>query len=120
MRFVRELTAEEAEALRRRHRQGATARERTRALAVLMSSRGHSMGELAALFGVRREAVAGWLDGWEQGGASALSDRPRTGRPPKLGAPEQAEVMAAARARPASPRAELAKKGACCPPAGTR
>jgi transposase-like protein len=120
MRFVRELTVEEAEELRRRHRQGATGRERTRALAVLMSSRGHPMKELAALFGVRREAVSGWLDGWEQGGASALSDRPRAGRPPKLGVPEQAEVVAAARASPANPPRELAKKGACCPPVGTR
>ena len=112
MRFVRTLSEQEAEELRGRHRQGKSARERTRALAVLMSSRGQPIGELAALFGVRREAVSHWLERWEQGGSEALGDAPRAGRPPKVGDAEEAAVVAAAQAAPANPPHELEKKGA--------
>lgn len=98
--------------MRERHRRGATGRERTRALAVLMSSRGQPIGELAALFGVRREAVSHWLKRWEQGGSEALGDAPRAGRPAKAGAAEEAAVVAAVEAAPASPQRELEKKGA--------
>lgn len=122
MRFIRELTEKEAEELRAVHRRAEGARERTRALAVLMSSRGHALAEMVALFGVRREAVSGWLSRWEAGGVAALADAPRAGRPPKVqaGDAQEAQLLAAAQARPADPSGELTKGGRGCRPAGRR
>ena len=39
--------------------------------------------ELSRIFSVCRQTATKWLDSWEQQGLNALSDKPRSGRPPK-------------------------------------
>jgi predicted ArsR family transcriptional regulator len=118
MRFIAPLTQEEVIAVERLHRGGRSHRERQRAHAVLLNAKGLTMDQSAHGLGVDRDAVSRWLTRWEQGGIGALADAPKSGRPRKVAASEQAEVVAAACASPASPQRELAKKGGC-PPVGT-
>ena len=82
-----------------------------RAHAVLLSAQGLCIEELAALLGAERDAVGRWLRRWEKGGVAALADRPRSGRPRALKGAQERELLEAAQANPASPRAELAKRG---------
>ncbi len=63
---------------------GVHARERKRAQAVLSHSRGLSLDQLAAAYAVGRDTVRAWLTRFEQGGAAALAEGPRAGRPRKL------------------------------------
>ena len=63
---------------------GAHARERKRAQAVLSHSRGLSLDQLAAAYAVGRDTVRAWLTRFEQGGAAALAEGPRSGRPRRL------------------------------------
>lgn len=111
MRHVDELSAEQQAELERLWKEGATHRERVRAHAVLLSARGVRIEELAEFFGAERDAVGRWLSRWEKGGVAALADRPRSGRPRALDKAASEELVAAAQASPANPRAELAKRG---------
>ena len=63
---------------------GVHARERRRAQAVLSHHRGLTLNQLAAAYAVDRDTVRGWLTRFETGGAAALAEGPRSGRPPKL------------------------------------
>lgn len=65
---------------------GAHPRERRRAQAILSHSRGLTLYQLAAAYAVDRDTVRAWLTRFEQGGADALAEGARAGRPPKLGA----------------------------------
>jgi transposase len=111
VKFVKPLSDEQRQELEWVWREGATHRERTRAHAVLLSAQGRTLAELAEILGAERDAVGRWLSHWEQGGVAALADAPRTGRPRRLLAEAEAALVAAAQANPASPRAELAKRG---------
>lgn len=70
--------------MERLHREGATHRERVRAQAVLLSSRGMSLKMLSTIFEVDRDTVSGWLDRFLEGGVAHLRDAPKPGRPSKL------------------------------------
>lgn len=111
MKFVNPLSDEQRRELEGVWREGAAHRERTRAHAVLLSAQGRSIAELSEILGAERDAVGRWLSHWEEGGVAALSDAARTGRPRRLVPEEEAALVAAAQASPASPRAELAKRG---------
>ena len=111
MRYVAELSAAQQAELEAQWKAGATHRERVRAQAVLLSAQGLCLEELAALLGAERDAVGRWLTRWEKGGVAALADRPRKGRPRALDKEAQEQLVSAAQASPASPRAELAKRG---------
>jgi transposase len=63
---------------------GAHPRERKRAQAVLSHSRGLTLYQLAAAYAADRDTVRAWLTRFEQGGAAALAEGQRAGRPPKL------------------------------------
>ena len=78
------LTAAEAQALERVAARGAHARERKRAQAVLSHSRGLTLSQLAAAYAADRDTVRAWLTRFERGGAAALAEGPRAGRPRKL------------------------------------
>jgi transposase len=70
---------------------------RRRAQAVLLVVEGHSVHRVAALFHTADHGVRTWRDRFMSEGRAGLLDRPRRGRPPKLGAVEQAfleEVLA--------------------------
>ena len=120
MRFVPVLSEKEGAELRRLYREGATHRLRQRAHAILLSGRGWRVDALAELFESDRDTVSRWLDHWEQRspGASlepALADAPKSGRPRKLSAEDQAQLRAhAAMGRPnlkAEALAACSKKG---------
>lgn len=83
MLYVRELSAEEEVELRRmmRHEVG---RVSQRAHMVVLSAAGHSVPELAELFGVCRATVRFWLRQFEREGPRGLYDDPRSGRPRKV------------------------------------
>ena len=81
------LTAAEVQALEQAATTattGAHARERKRAQAVLSHSRGLTLSQLAAAYAADRDTVRAWLIRFERGGAAALAEGPRAGRPRKL------------------------------------
>jgi transposase len=119
MRFVAPLSRAQVGELEGLRRAGRSHRLRQRAHAVLLSARGYTLDQAADVLAVDRDAISRWLSRWEAGGAAALADAPKSGRPRKLAAPEEATLTAAASASPASPRWELAKKGTWTP-AGRR
>lgn len=112
MKFVKPLRDEEKKSLEQVWRGGATHRERIRAHAVLLSAQGRPIAELAEIVGAERDAVGRWLSHWEENGLAALADAPRAGRPRRVAPEAEAALVAAAQANPASPRAELEKRGA--------
>lgn len=58
-----------------------TFRCRQRAQAILLSVRGFTIEALWSILDVRRDAISGWIDRWEEKGLLGLYDRPRAGRP---------------------------------------
>jgi transposase len=65
-----------------------------RARIVLASAAGESGDRICAVVGVSRPTVTLWLDRYEADGASALEvDRPRSGRPKRLSAAQEAEII---------------------------
>jgi transposase len=90
--FVKELSAEQRARLLDIYKNNPLWRTRQRAHAILLSARGYSLDQLAALFEVDRDRVSQWLDWWEQYQFEGLDDDPRSGRPPKLDEKEQARA----------------------------
>jgi len=81
LKFVTELTEEakqQLEAIYHDHTDFAFCR---RAHAVLLSSRGFTIGQMQDIFAVDRDTVSAWLDLFEQSGADGLKPLPRPGRP---------------------------------------
>lgn len=70
-------------------------REVRRLVAALLYLHGHTGPAIAELFGVREATVYSWLDRFEQADdvADAVTDRPRPGRPPRLGPDERGELL---------------------------
>jgi hypothetical protein len=62
MKFVGELTEEEKATLRSGQSEGPGARFRHRSQALLLSSRGYRLDQLADIFEVDRDTVSGWID----------------------------------------------------------
>jgi len=110
-RFVAPLSEEERQQLDGLHRTGRSHRVRQRAHAVLLSAQGYTLDQSADILRVDRDAVSRTLDRWEEGGVPALEEGARPGRPPKVDAPLEAEVLAAAAEQPASVQRALAKRG---------
>ena len=81
------LTAADTVHLEHDAAHGVHPRQRRRAQAVLRHHRGLSIPQLAAAYAVDRDTVRAWLTRFEQGGAAALLEGPRAGRPPKLDPP---------------------------------
>jgi transposase len=114
------LNEEQRQGLEQLHRSGHSHRERQRAHAVLLSAQGYTLDQAADVLRVDRDAVSRWLGRWERGGLDALADAPKSGRPPKVDAALETEVVAAASESPASVRRTLAKRGRLGLPATTR
>lgn len=114
------MNPEQTQDLERLQRASGSHRVRQRAHAVLLSAKGYSLEQSADVLGVDRDAVSRWLARWERGGVGALADAPKSGRPPKVDAALEAEVVAAASQSPARVRATLAKRGRLEWLAGTR
>ena len=84
--LVPPLTRAQQSALEQAYRHSGSHRVRQRAQAILLSSRGYCLDQLADILSVDRDTISRWMDAWQQQGAEALADAPRSGRPPKLGA----------------------------------
>ena len=84
--FVCALTQEDQVALERMRLHGPTARQRQRAQAVLLSSRGYTLDQLADICEADRDTVSVWLDAWQKQGIHGLADAPKPGRRRKIDA----------------------------------
>lgn len=67
--------------------------ERRRRLAVERVLEGYSQQEVAEFLGVSKGAVSTWMQAYRRGGPAALSARPHPGKPRKLTATQEQEVL---------------------------
>jgi transposase len=81
-RFVRELSEAERQQLDDTFRSHPEFGVRRRAHAVLLSAKGHPVGQLQDLLDVDRDTVSLWIKQYEQSGLEGLLTRPRPGRNP--------------------------------------
>ncbi len=109
MKYVSPLTKKEREKLNDVLKNDPSFRARTRAQAVLLSSRGYSVNSIADILQVGRDTVSLWIGAWERSGPDALYDRPRSGRPAILTEDEKKKAEKLVRENPRSPRAVIQK-----------
>ena len=81
-RHIPKLSEEARKALETEFKTGKKHRERQRAEAILLSESGIDMNDLAVRFGVNRDTINRWLDGWEERQMAGLREGQRSGRPP--------------------------------------
>jgi transposase len=79
-RHVRPLTEAEKAELQAIYKASPDFSHRQRAHAILLSDRGHSVGQVAEIFGVDRDTAGLWISRFENRGAFALKNLPRSGR----------------------------------------
>ena len=91
--FVSALSDAQRASLEQVHRHGSVHRLRQRAQAVLLSAKGFTLEQLAALCDVHPETVSGWLDAWQERGLDGLADAPKPGRRRKIDASLEAELL---------------------------
>jgi len=96
------LSADDRTMLEQVVRTGARlARDIRRARILLLSDAGHSQGEICQMLTVSASTVDTTRHrARDEGVAAAIIDRPRSGRPPKLTARDEARIVALARTRP--------------------
>ena len=94
MKFVLALTQQQRTALELLHLNGTTARQRQRAHAVLLSADGYSIEQLAGILRADRDTISGWLTVWQNKGLDGLADASKPGRPRKIDADLEAELLA--------------------------
>lgn len=92
--MVTEL-AEERETLRHLMRTDPDPRVRHRAHALLLVGEGQTVAAVARLFATAGHRVRAWRERFLREGRTGLLDRPRRGRPPKLGAEDRAFLQQA-------------------------
>lgn len=87
MRYL-ELTSQQTLQLTELYQTSSSHRERQRAQALLLSSRGYTIPTLSDLFEVDRDTISRWFDRWQEWletkGPLALQDQFRSGRPAQL------------------------------------
>lgn len=66
---------------------------RRRHLAVSRVLEGHSQQEVAEFLGVSPGSVSGWVKAYRDGGWAALAAKPHRGRPPRLTAEQERQVL---------------------------
>ncbi|NIU02069.1 MAG: helix-turn-helix domain-containing protein [Nitrosopumilaceae archaeon] len=79
-RYLSELSESDLQALKEGHKTGKSHTYRCRCKAILLSYQKWSCDELASFFEVSKVTIYSWLERWERGGISALSDKPGRGR----------------------------------------
>jgi len=90
MRYIQPLTEEQRVLLNKTMQDDPSFRARSRAHSLLLSAQGKTIKDIAKAYQVHRVTVSAWINKWEQHGAESLHDQPRSGRPCKLTAAEQA------------------------------
>ena len=93
MKFVSPLNEAAREGLDCIYRNDKSFKRRIRAHAVLLSSRGYRLEQLADIFVADRDTVSQWLKNWEERAFDGLSDAPRQGRPRKTSQEEDALLL---------------------------
>lgn len=106
-RFAGPLSEEQAAFLEIAVATNSSSRVRNRAQAIIWSSNGRSISEIADLLRVTRLTVSKWLDRWKTGGVSSLEDAPRSGAPTKLNPQQQEQALALLDKHPHSPKIVL-------------
>jgi transposase len=76
------LADDERQTLERLRRR-AVGRVSQRAHMILLSARGYSVPQIAAIFDLGEDVVRTWLHRYQRAGPVGLEDRPRPGRPPR-------------------------------------
>lgn len=84
MKYVGELTETEAVTLEFAYKNHSSARVRSRAHIIILSSKGYNLQEITDICGMTRQTVSAVIDRWETSGLIGLYDRPRPGRPRSL------------------------------------
>ena len=107
--FVQDLTDEQKNGLQAIMKSDAPHRKRIRAHAILMSARRFSIDQIAEVYEVDRDRVSVWLEWWQTAEFAGLEDEPRTGRPPKLSAAEQKQILKIVKDEPRSTRQAVAE-----------
>lgn len=82
-RFVGTLPTDQDQILRDCYRHTHDADLRSRCQMILLSARWMPVGEIARLTFFSEDAVLYWIDRFQNEGMDGLSERPRSGRPPK-------------------------------------
>jgi hypothetical protein len=77
-RYVSKLSETQREELEKPHPSSSSARVRTRAHAILLSSEGFTIEELMEIFHVERDTISRWLNNWEQSNFEGLPDKIRS------------------------------------------
>ena len=67
--------------------------ERRRRLAVARVRSGYTQTEVAQFLGIHRTSVGRWIKAYHEGGRAALAAKKSPGRPPKLTAAREREVL---------------------------
>lgn len=107
--FVEALTDEQKKGLQAIMKSNASQRVRMRAHAIILSHRRFSIDQIAAIYEVDRDRVSQWLEWWKEFEFDGLADEARGGRPPKLSAEEQAQVLEMVTEEPRSVRRAVAE-----------
>lgn len=84
MRYVREVTDSELVTLEFAYKNHASARVRTRAHIIILSSKGYQLQAIADICEITRQTVSAVINRWEKSGIIGLYDRPRPGKPRSL------------------------------------
>lgn len=82
--FVRALLRQERAELEHLVRKGRDAREMRRAQAIRLSAQGKKAWEIAEALGFSVQSVHRFIDAFNRQGAKGLSEKARSGRPPKV------------------------------------
>ena len=89
-----ELTPQERDYLESlSRRRNAPAKEVERSKMVLLAAKGHSNKSISERLGVKGHTVGHWRKRFARGGIAALSELPRSGRPPSISDEQVAEVI---------------------------
>lgn len=108
-RFIEKLPKTQMQDLEQLRDDGASSRIRHRAHAVLLSSHGTSVKEIAKIFQTNRNTVYSWFDRWELNGFDGLTDKARAGAPAKLNEDQQQRAIELLQETPQSTNATLVK-----------
>lgn len=107
--FVSSLKKKQRKILEQLHKDDPSVRVRMRAHAILLSSRGWSIIDIAEVYQVRRQTVSVWIDNWEQFTVDGLRDNPRSGSPSKLSSSDRKLIKNLLEKYPQAPKIVWAK-----------
>ena len=110
-RFIGPLTEDQVTTLETLWQEAGTHRERTRALAILLSHRQFSIEQIAQICSVHRDTIGRWLDAWEQDRQEGLKDAPRPGAPRRFDPQEEERILELLKEYPNQPQTVISLIG---------